>query len=62
MTVLRVYSEEGTLDDGSRSALAEALTAAVLDVEVGSDNPLARTGIMVLFDEVRPGRWAAKCM
>lgn len=58
MTVLRVISEPGRLDAGTRERFAEALTATVLHVEVGSDNPVARTGIMVLFDEVPKDRWA----
>jgi len=58
MTVLRVLYEEGRLDQASRGALAETLTKAVLDVEVGVDSTLARAGIMVLFDAIPPGRWA----
>lgn len=58
MTVVRVISEPGRLDDTSRSKLAESLTRAVLDVEIGSDNPAARRGIMVLFDEQPAERWA----
>ncbi|MCI0849940.1 MAG: tautomerase family protein, partial [Chloroflexi bacterium] len=58
MTVVRVISEPGRLDDASRAKLAESLTSAVLDVEVGSDNPAARRGIMVLFHEQPAERWA----
>ena len=58
MTVVRVISEPGRLDDTSRAKLAESLTSAVLGVEVGSDNPVARSGIMVLFHEQPAERWA----
>ena len=58
VTVLRVLSEPDRLDAPARGKLAEALTAAVLDVEVGGDNPVARRGIMVLFEDVERGRWA----
>ena len=58
MTVVRVISEPSRFDDTSRSKLAESLTNAVLDVEVGSDNPAARRGIMVLFHEQPADRWA----
>ena len=58
MTVVRVISEPGRLDDAGRGRLAESLTRAVLDVEVGSDNPAARSGIMVLFHEQPAERWA----
>ncbi len=58
MTVVRVISEPGRFDDTSRGKLAESLTSAVLDVEVGSDNPAARSGIMVLFHEHPTERWA----
>ena len=58
MTVVRVISEPGRLDDASRAKLAESLTSAVLDIEVGSDNPAARRGIMVLFIEQPAERWA----
>ena len=58
MTVVRVISEPGRFDDTSRGKLAESLTTAVLDVEVGSENPVARRGIMVLFDEQPAERWA----
>ena len=58
MTVVRVISEPGRFDDASRGKLAESLTSAVLEVEVGSDNAAARRGIMVLFDEHPAERWA----
>jgi phenylpyruvate tautomerase PptA (4-oxalocrotonate tautomerase family) len=58
MTVLRVVTESERLSETQRSELAEALTAAVLDVEVGVDNPVGRTGVMVLFDEFAKERWA----
>ncbi len=58
MTVVRVLSEPGRLNDDAREKLAEALTSVVLDVEVGSDNSLARGGIMVLFEEQPTNRWA----
>ena len=58
MTVLRVISEPGKFDEATRATLAEALTMAVLDVEVGSDNEVARRGIMVLFDEQPASAWA----
>ena len=58
MTVLRVTTEPGKFDDATRATLAEALTMAVLDVEVGSDNEVARRGIMVLFDEQPAAGWA----
>ena len=38
MTVLRVTTEPGKFDEGTRSRLAESLTMAILDVEGGSDN------------------------
>lgn len=58
MTVVRVVSEPGRFDAERRAELAEALTKAVLDIEVGSDNEVARRGIMVLFDEQSSDRWA----
>jgi len=58
MTVVRVISEPGRFDDTSRGKLAESLTSAVLGVEVGSDNPVARRGIMILFHEQPAERWA----
>lgn len=58
MTVLRVVTESERLTEAQRTELAESLTAAVLDVEVGVDNPVGRTGVMVLFDEIARGRWA----
>ena len=58
MTVVRVLSEPGRLNDDAREKLAEALTSVVLDVEVGSDNAAARTGIMVLLEEQPTNRWA----
>lgn len=33
MTVVRVYSEPGRIDNAGREALAESLTLAVLEVE-----------------------------
>ncbi len=58
MTVVRIVSEPGRLDEEHRTELAESLTKAVLDVEVGSDNEVARRGIMVLFDEQPSDTWA----
>ncbi len=58
MTVVRVVSEPGRIDEEQRAELAESLTIAVLDVEVGSDNEVARRGIMVLFDEQPSDVWA----
>lgn len=48
----------GRLGDAARGELAEALTAATLDVEVGADTDAVRPGIMVLFEEIEKGRWA----
>ena len=58
MTVVRVVSEPGRFNEEHRAELAESLTKAVLDVEVGSDNEVARRGIMVLFDEQPSDTWA----
>ncbi len=58
MTVVRIVSEPGRLGEEQRAELAESLTKAVLDVEVGSDNEVARRGIMVLFDEQSSDTWA----
>lgn len=58
MTVVRVLSEPGRLDDAVRGDLAESLTKAVLDVEVGNDSPVVRPGVMVLFNEKETNQWA----
>jgi len=58
MSVIRVCTEPGRLNDGVRGDLAEALTAATLAVEVGADTDAVRPGIMVLFDEMPKDRWA----
>ncbi len=58
MSVIRVCTEPARLGDDARGALAEALTAATLAVEVGADTDAVRPGIMVLFDELPKNRWA----
>lgn len=57
MTVVRVTSLRGALDDAARMELGDSLTRAVLEVETGKDTPQARAGVMVQFEELAPGHW-----
>lgn len=58
MTVIDVRTEPDRLDAAARADLSERLTTSVLDVEVGDDNALARSGIMVTYTETPTDRWA----
>ena len=58
MSVAQVYADAGRIGREQRAQLAETLTKAIMEVEVGVDNPAARSGIMVMFHEVPEDAWA----
>jgi phenylpyruvate tautomerase PptA (4-oxalocrotonate tautomerase family) len=52
MTIITVTSPEGRLSQAQRRVLAETLTDAVLEPEVGQLQPAARVGFQVHFREL----------
>lgn len=59
MPLIHVYSPRGALDASQRSALAEHLTAVVIEIEGGvqADGPKARSIAWVMFHELEREAW-----
>ena len=58
MTVITVHHPDGAISEEQRRQLAATLTDAVLVVECGHVEPLARWGFQVHFAPLRPDQIA----
>ncbi len=57
MPLVHAKMVRGSLTDAQRSSLAEEMTAVLLMIEGGVDNPAGRAIAYVIFEEVDPRDW-----
>lgn len=58
MTMISITSPEGRISAEQRAELAKSLTDAVLDVEIGRHEPLARAGCQIHFNQLPSSQMA----